>query len=334
MCIGRGGWRGLAAQQAASGRGARRGAATVPRHAAAAPPPAWPAAGLRKQELAQLVYDTVDANGMRDHVHVRLMVRRLGLTKATQGNAPAGWMAWARLGGLGAARAAPACPTRARPVPAPPRQVTRGLKPTPYQNPNTTIGQVGQWGACAGQDARARMMPRCAASLPSHSERCAPTCHPTAAAALARPCSPPSSSSLSTSRRRPDPRRAPRLLHAAALLHAPPRLQRPQRPGATPPSCSATVTLAGTRDQAVHVPRAAGRARRARPRLEQPQQAQLYRRLHPGRWCGPAADRQAGMPRCRARVRWRRRMPPCRRNAVPPLACLPCRPTRRGRTRL
>ncbi|KAL4439885.1 hypothetical protein ABPG75_002886 [Micractinium tetrahymenae] len=47
--------------------------------------------GLTKQEVAQLVYDTVDANCMRDHVHIRLMV-------------------------------------------------TRGLKPTPYQNPATTVG--------------------------------------------------------------------------------------------------------------------------------------------------------------------------------------------------
>ena len=30
--------------------------------------------GLSKQQLAQLVYDTVDSNGMRDHIHIRLMV--------------------------------------------------------------------------------------------------------------------------------------------------------------------------------------------------------------------------------------------------------------------
>ncbi|PSC69247.1 aminotransferase class IV [Micractinium conductrix] len=48
--------------------------------------------GLSKQQLAQLVYDTVDSNGMRDHIHIRLMV-------------------------------------------------TRGLKPTPYQNPAITLGQ-------------------------------------------------------------------------------------------------------------------------------------------------------------------------------------------------
>ncbi|EFN51197.1 hypothetical protein CHLNCDRAFT_28349 [Chlorella variabilis] len=47
--------------------------------------------GLSKQQLAQLVYNTVDANGMADDVHIRLMV-------------------------------------------------TRGLKPTPYQNPNITLG--------------------------------------------------------------------------------------------------------------------------------------------------------------------------------------------------
>lgn len=48
--------------------------------------------GLTKAEVAQLVYDTVDANGMSEHIHIRLMV-------------------------------------------------TRGLKPTPYQNPSITIGQ-------------------------------------------------------------------------------------------------------------------------------------------------------------------------------------------------
>ncbi|KAI3431784.1 hypothetical protein D9Q98_010538 [Chlorella vulgaris] len=48
--------------------------------------------GLTKQQLTQLVYDTVDGNGMSDGVHIRLMV-------------------------------------------------TRGLKPTPYQNPRITIGQ-------------------------------------------------------------------------------------------------------------------------------------------------------------------------------------------------
>ncbi|GIL89748.1 hypothetical protein Vretimale_16602 [Volvox reticuliferus] len=47
--------------------------------------------GLSRQQLHQLVYDTVDANGMSSGVHIRLMV-------------------------------------------------TRGLKPTPYQNPNITIG--------------------------------------------------------------------------------------------------------------------------------------------------------------------------------------------------
>ncbi|GIL57356.1 hypothetical protein Vafri_12609 [Volvox africanus] len=47
--------------------------------------------GLSRQQLQQLVYDTVDANGMSSGVHIRLMV-------------------------------------------------TRGLKPTPYQNPNITIG--------------------------------------------------------------------------------------------------------------------------------------------------------------------------------------------------
>ncbi|PRW33103.1 branched chain amino acid aminotransferase [Chlorella sorokiniana] len=48
--------------------------------------------GLTKQQLAELVYQTIDANGMRDGVHVRLMV-------------------------------------------------SRGLKPTPHQNPAITIGQ-------------------------------------------------------------------------------------------------------------------------------------------------------------------------------------------------
>ncbi|GLI67547.1 hypothetical protein VaNZ11_011772 [Volvox africanus] len=47
--------------------------------------------GLSRQQLQQLVYDTVDANGMSSGVHIRLMV-------------------------------------------------TRGLKPTPYQNPSITIG--------------------------------------------------------------------------------------------------------------------------------------------------------------------------------------------------
>ena len=49
--------------------------------------------GLSQQELQDLIYRTVDANGMCEAtgVHIRLMV-------------------------------------------------TRGLKPTPYQNPNTTIG--------------------------------------------------------------------------------------------------------------------------------------------------------------------------------------------------
>ncbi|KAG2433280.1 hypothetical protein HXX76_008347 [Chlamydomonas incerta] len=53
-----------------------------------------PGAGLAEQlgALQQLLYDTVDANGMTSGVHIRLMV-------------------------------------------------TRGLKPTPYQNPNTTIGK-------------------------------------------------------------------------------------------------------------------------------------------------------------------------------------------------
>ncbi|KAG2488877.1 hypothetical protein HYH03_012672 [Edaphochlamys debaryana] len=48
--------------------------------------------GLSQAELQQMLYDTVDANGMKSGVHIRLMV-------------------------------------------------TRGLKPTPYQNPNITIGQ-------------------------------------------------------------------------------------------------------------------------------------------------------------------------------------------------
>lgn len=48
--------------------------------------------GCTPAELEEMVYQTVDANAMRDHVHIRLMV-------------------------------------------------TRGLKPTPYQNPATTIGK-------------------------------------------------------------------------------------------------------------------------------------------------------------------------------------------------
>ncbi|PNH08681.1 Branched-chain-amino-acid aminotransferase-like protein 2 [Tetrabaena socialis] len=48
--------------------------------------------GLTQQQLQQLLYETVDANGMTSGVHIRLMV-------------------------------------------------TRGLKPTPYQNPNITIGK-------------------------------------------------------------------------------------------------------------------------------------------------------------------------------------------------
>ncbi len=35
---------------------------------------ALPSAGLSKQQLAELVYRTVDANGMQDGVHIRLMV--------------------------------------------------------------------------------------------------------------------------------------------------------------------------------------------------------------------------------------------------------------------
>lgn len=53
-------------------------------------------AGLTKQQVAQLVYDTVDANGMRDHVHIRLMVgagqrsANVALRCAPRGPAP-GW---------------------------------------------------------------------------------------------------------------------------------------------------------------------------------------------------------------------------------------------------
>lgn len=95
-------------------------------------PPACPfpptPAGLTKQQLSQLVYQTVDANGMTDHVHIRLMVRGLRWR----------WLVQSRWEHRRSTAAPPTCLPACVP---PPSQVTRGLKSTPYQHPAATIGQ-------------------------------------------------------------------------------------------------------------------------------------------------------------------------------------------------
>jgi hypothetical protein len=175
-----------------------------------------------------------------------------------------------------------------------PTQVTRGLKPTPYQNPKITLGQptiviIPEWkeAAAAPKVGREQAAGPVAAGMGSGAATAWPS--PTSGAEF-------QATRCSTQGHCPQ----------AALFPAPDRLAHLRDPPPPPthththphthtPTHHTTHTHAccplpaGARHPPVHGARAAGRPRCAGPGLELPQQAQLHRRMHTGVGVGASA---------------------------------------------